>query len=78
MEEADQKIDERVVIQLGNDVTWYIPLGLREWFVERGIENVIELDWWQEIHHKGRPDILIACVPSMVTAYFKERVREST
>lgn len=55
------------MIQLGNDVTWYIPLGLREWFVERGIENVIELDWWQEIHHKGRPDILIACVPSMVS-----------
>ncbi|KAI7892425.1 beta-lactamase superfamily domain-containing protein [Mucor mucedo] len=61
-------LDERVVIQLGNDVTWYIPLGLREWFVERGIENVIELDWWQEIHHKGRPDILIACVPSMHTS----------
>jgi N-acyl-phosphatidylethanolamine-hydrolysing phospholipase D len=53
------------VTQLGNDVTWYIPLGLREWFLKRGIENVIELDWWQEIHHKGRPDILIACVPSM-------------
>lgn len=58
-------LDEKVVIQLGNDVTWYIPLGLREWFLKRGVENVIELDWWQEIHHKGRPDILIACVPAM-------------
>lgn len=54
------------MIQFGNDVTWYIPLGLREWFLKRGVENVIELDWWQEIHHKGRPDILIACVPAMV------------
>ncbi|KAG2234431.1 beta-lactamase superfamily domain-containing protein [Thamnidium elegans] len=58
-------LDEKAVIQFGNDVTWYIPLGLREWFVKRGVENVIELDWWQEIHHKGRPDILIACIPSM-------------
>lgn len=59
-------LDENVVLQLGNNVTWYIPLGLREWFNKRGIENVIELDWWQEIHHKSRPDILIASVPSMV------------
>lgn len=63
------------MIQLGNDVTWYIPLGLREWFVERGIENVIELDWWQEIHHKGRPDILIACVPSMVRSRMMASLR---
>jgi hypothetical protein len=27
---------------------------------------VIELDWWQEIHHKERPDIVIAAVPAMV------------
>lgn len=59
-------IDEDTVNRLGNKVTWYIPLGLREWFIKRGIDNVIELDWWQEIHHKDRPDILVACVPSMV------------
>ncbi len=58
------------MIQFGNDVTWYIPLGLREWFLERGVENVIELDWWQEIHHKGRPDILIASVPAMVSKLY--------
>ncbi|CEG67211.1 hypothetical protein RMATCC62417_03674 [Rhizopus microsporus] len=58
-------LDENVVKGLGNKVTWYIPLGLREWFVKRGVDNVIELDWWQEIHHKDRPDILIACVPAM-------------
>ncbi|KAI8369199.1 beta-lactamase superfamily domain-containing protein [Choanephora cucurbitarum] len=58
-------LDENTAIKLGNDVTWYIPLGLREWFIKRGIDNVIELDWFQELHHKGRPDILIACVPAM-------------
>jgi hypothetical protein len=60
-------LDEHAVKQFGNNVTWYIPLGLREWFLKRGVDNVIELDWWQEIHHKGRPDILIACVPAMVS-----------
>ncbi|KAI7900696.1 beta-lactamase superfamily domain-containing protein [Cokeromyces recurvatus] len=58
-------LDENVVLKLGNDVTWYVPLGLRKWFVNRGIENVIELDWWQEIQYKDRSDILIACVPAM-------------
>jgi N-acyl-phosphatidylethanolamine-hydrolysing phospholipase D len=57
-------IDEAAVHKLGNSVTWYIPLGLKNWFVKRGVENVIELDWWQEVHHS--PDIMIACVPAMV------------
>ncbi|KAI8878998.1 Metallo-hydrolase/oxidoreductase [Backusella circina FSU 941] len=58
-------LDEDTVKRLGDAVTWYIPLGLRDWFTSKGVENVIELDWWQEIHHKERPDILIACVPAM-------------
>ncbi|KAI9473720.1 MAG: beta-lactamase superfamily domain-containing protein [Benjaminiella poitrasii] len=58
-------LDENAVLHLGNDVTWYIPMGLRGWFVKRGIKNVVELDWWQEIHYKSKPDILIVCVPAM-------------
>jgi len=26
-----------------------IPLGLKAWFVKRGITNLIELDWWQQV-----------------------------
>ncbi len=28
---------------------WFVPLGLKTWFLERGIvsEKVIELDWWE-------------------------------
>ncbi|RUS28578.1 hypothetical protein BC938DRAFT_481717 [Jimgerdemannia flammicorona] len=59
--------DEQVVRELNNTVTWYIPMGLRDWFVRRGVYNVIELDWWQEIHHKERQDIVIAAVPCMVS-----------
>ena len=33
----------------GDSVTWLVPLGLKAWFLERGIatEKVIELDWWE-------------------------------
>ncbi|KAI8099772.1 beta-lactamase superfamily domain-containing protein [Halteromyces radiatus] len=58
-------LDEHVVNILGNSVTWYVPLGLRDWFVHHGVENVIELDWWQEVRHKERPEVIIASVPSM-------------
>ncbi|KAI9314806.1 beta-lactamase superfamily domain-containing protein [Dichotomocladium elegans] len=58
-------LDERVVRTLGDGVTWYVPLGLRKWFVKRGVENVVELDWWQEVHHDGHHDTSIACVPAM-------------
>ncbi|KAI8082803.1 beta-lactamase superfamily domain-containing protein [Halteromyces radiatus] len=58
-------LDEKVVYQLGNSVTWYIPLGLQDWFLKRKVTNVVELDWWQEIRHHSRPDIMIACVPAM-------------
>lgn len=59
-------IDEAAVYKLGNSVVWYIPLGLKNWFLKRGIHNVIELDWWQEVTHENRPDVVIACVPAMV------------
>lgn len=58
--------DESAVHKLGNSVVWYIPLGLKNWFLKRGVSNVIELDWWQEVVHQSRPDIMIACVPAMV------------
>lgn len=60
-------IDEAAVHKLGNSVVWYIPLGLKNWFLKRGVNNVIELDWWQEVVHEERPDIMIACVPAMVS-----------
>ncbi|KAJ2890117.1 hypothetical protein IWW38_004309 [Coemansia aciculifera] len=44
-------LDVDVVKDLGNTVTWYVPLGLREWFVCRGVYKVIEMDWWQECQH---------------------------
>ncbi|KAI9025987.1 beta-lactamase superfamily domain-containing protein [Phycomyces nitens] len=58
-------LDSQVVTKLGNSVAWYVPLGLKYWFAERGVNNVIEMDWWQEAKIKLRPDITVACVPAM-------------
>ncbi|MDP9044166.1 MAG: MBL fold metallo-hydrolase [Pseudomonadota bacterium] len=33
--------------QRGGPPTFIVPLGVRKWFVERGILGVVELDWWQ-------------------------------
>ncbi|KAJ1725924.1 hypothetical protein LPJ61_005544, partial [Coemansia biformis] len=44
-------LDAQVVSDLGNSVTWYVPLGLRDWFARRGIYKVRELDWWQGVDH---------------------------
>ncbi|KAG1139417.1 hypothetical protein G6F38_009848 [Rhizopus arrhizus] len=56
-------LDENVVNKLNNSVTWYIPLGLGNWFLKRKIMNFVELDWWQKAHFKD--NLLITCVPAM-------------
>jgi N-acyl-phosphatidylethanolamine-hydrolysing phospholipase D len=35
----------------GNKLRWFCGQGVREWFVNCGIENVVELDWWNEWKH---------------------------
>ncbi len=32
----------------GDEVTWFTPLGYRDWFARLGVTRVIELDWWEE------------------------------
>lgn len=46
-------LDHRSVDMFGNSVTWYVPLGLKQWFLDRGIkdEKVIELEWWQSAQY---------------------------
>ncbi|KAJ3165250.1 hypothetical protein HDU88_004335 [Geranomyces variabilis] len=58
-------LDRAVVKELGNTVTWYVPLGLKEWFNSYGVTNVMELDWWQEHVHQspGGAALTIAGTP---------------
>jgi N-acyl-phosphatidylethanolamine-hydrolysing phospholipase D len=54
-------LDADTVDRLPATVGWYVPLGLGDWFRERGRENVIELDWWEQAR-RGR--WTITCLPS--------------
>ena len=54
-------LDTYSVETLPASIKWFVPLGLAEWFRDKGRPNVAELDWWQTVEH-GRWKI--TCVPS--------------
>jgi L-ascorbate metabolism protein UlaG (beta-lactamase superfamily) len=39
-------LDKETILALGNTPKYFVPLGLKAWFIELGITNVVELDWW--------------------------------
>ena len=57
-------LDHRTVDLFGNTVTWYVPLGLKAWFLDRGIDEarVIELDWWQS--HRFSEQVEVTFTPA--------------
>lgn len=58
-------LDHRTVDMFGNTVTWFVPLGLKAWFLNRGIddERIIELDWWEQ--YQFGPNVEITFTPSV-------------
>ncbi|MEE9608155.1 MAG: MBL fold metallo-hydrolase [Myxococcota bacterium] len=54
-------LDAFSVEALPDSVEWYVPLGMGEWFRERGRARVVELDWWQSAR-RGR--WTITCLPA--------------
>jgi N-acyl-phosphatidylethanolamine-hydrolysing phospholipase D len=58
-------LDRLTVDMFGNSVLWYVPLGLKSWFLNRNIrsDRVIEMDWWQS--HEFGSDVKITFVPSI-------------
>ena len=57
-------LDEWTIKQLGNNPTYYVPQGLKEWFVEQGIaeEKVVQLKWWQSL--QDSTGVKISALPS--------------
>jgi L-ascorbate metabolism protein UlaG (beta-lactamase superfamily) len=55
-------LDEATVRRLAatHHPRFYVPLGLRAWFGERGITDVVELDWWESRTERG---LTLSCLP---------------
>jgi N-acyl-phosphatidylethanolamine-hydrolysing phospholipase D len=54
-------LDAWSVETLPASIAWFVPLGLADWFRERGRPRVQELGWWQSVSH-GR--WTITCLPA--------------
>jgi len=37
----------------GDELTWFTPLGYRDWFARLGVRTVVECDWWEEAEAPG-------------------------
>jgi N-acyl-phosphatidylethanolamine-hydrolysing phospholipase D len=56
-------LDAGTVLRLARDhhPTFFVPLGLKAWFAELGIRDVVELDWWQSRDFRG---LTFVCTPA--------------
>ncbi|XP_062576107.1 N-acyl-phosphatidylethanolamine-hydrolyzing phospholipase D-like [Saccostrea cucullata] len=49
--------------KFSDKITWFVAAGTKEWMLNAGCKNVIELSWWEEAELPGRSDFKFASVP---------------
>ncbi|HMH51209.1 MAG TPA: MBL fold metallo-hydrolase [Candidatus Acidoferrum sp.] len=56
-------LDRETVQRLAREhrSTFFVPLGLKTWMTSNGIENAIELDWWESRVFRG---VTVTCTPA--------------
>lgn len=57
-------LDESSIEEIADhypNVKFFVPLRVRDWFEDKGIRNVEELDWWEGVTYK---DLKIMCTPA--------------
>lgn len=56
-------LDEETVTRLAREhrPTFFVPLGIKAWLADRGITDVVEMDWWEERAFRG---LTIVCTPA--------------
>lgn len=58
-------LDVDTIKSLGNKPLYFVPLGLKTFFEDLGISNVVELDWWQEKKFSFRGvEMTATCTPA--------------
>ncbi|RUO26313.1 MBL fold metallo-hydrolase [Aliidiomarina minuta] len=58
-----EHLDLASIEKLGNEPRYYVPLGLKSWFIDKGIDaaQVTEMDWWDEHNEE---DMQITATPN--------------
>jgi N-acyl-phosphatidylethanolamine-hydrolysing phospholipase D len=56
-------LDEPTVMRLAREhhPRFFVPLGLKSWLADRGIDDVVELDWWDQVKFR---DLTFVCTPA--------------
>ncbi|CAG2174262.1 unnamed protein product, partial [Oppiella nova] len=50
--------------RFGADLRFFVPQGLGQWMRALGVENVVELEWWQESHVPDKSDVSFVFLPA--------------
>jgi N-acyl-phosphatidylethanolamine-hydrolysing phospholipase D len=56
-------LDAATVTRLAREhaPTFFVPLGYREWLMDHGVRDVVELDWWEAREFRG---LRLTCTPA--------------
>lgn len=66
-------LDEDSIKLLPEHAVFYVPLGLKNYFISLGRNNVVELDWWQEFSMDNKFKIV-----SLPKQHWSKRFSQST
>ncbi|KAK3768930.1 hypothetical protein RRG08_060366 [Elysia crispata] len=52
--------------RFGDNLCWYVPMGVKKWMTDCGVQNVVECTWWQEHSHTRSTDgdFKFVCTPA--------------
>ena len=50
--------------RFGADLTWFVPLGHKEWMRGVGLKTVHALDWWEEKTFDANPEVKFVFTPT--------------
>ncbi|CAL1545092.1 unnamed protein product [Lymnaea stagnalis] len=53
-----------LVKRFGDRLRWYVPMGLKEWMLQSGCVNVVELSWWEEDVLSPQSGVRFVCTPA--------------
>jgi len=70
----DEASVRQLAVQPGGSPLFVVPLGLKAWLADRGIDNAVELDWWQS-HRLGALEIVLTPVQHWSGRGLTDRLR---